>query len=158
VFHQGMILTRTSSEANSVASALRLLNVSATAYHTTVSNDIVEQFKTASIRVLVICGKLLEGFDLRSVSVVLILRNVTSRVTFTQFIGRCVRRVSLNDPVDAVILSHYRCGLEAKFSEFDTLAESDPEDDTDILNCYQVHIFFSPYIIFHMLILIFFRI
>lgn len=36
-----------------------------------------------------------------------------------------------------VIMSHIRCDLESKFSEFDTLAESDPEDDADIIKSYQ---------------------
>lgn len=60
-----------------------------------------------SVRVLFICKKLLEGFDYPHVSVLGVLRNIqrSSKVMFTQFIGRAVRRINETDDYVAEIFS-----------------------------------------------------
>ena len=80
---------------------------------------------------LVVCGRLLEGFDQRSVSVCVIVRNVarSSHVLFAQFVGRSVRKLSANDPVTAVVISHEFHDQKPNYDRLENLAEDDPEDD-----------------------------
>ena len=65
-------------------------------------------------KVLVVIYRLTEGFDYKEVSVVAILRNVNkkSRVYFSQFVGRAVRKLHKDDPVTATVISstHYKQG------------------------------------------------
>ena len=74
---------------------------------------------------LVVVGKLLEGYDNRNVSVVAIVRKVSpeSKVLFTQFVGRAVRKASRNDPVNAVIVSHPRYEQQRNYDNFDQIAD-----------------------------------
>ena len=84
-----------------------------------------------NFRTLVVVGKLLEGYDNRNVSVVAIVRKVSpeSKVLFTQFVGRAVRKASRDDPVDAVIVSHPIYEQRRNFENFDRIAEADPVDE-----------------------------
>lgn len=56
-------------------------------------------------RVIVVCGKLLEGYDEGQISIVVIGRGVRSPVLFNQCIGRASRRRP-NDQTKALILTH----------------------------------------------------
>ncbi len=106
----------------------------AAAYIQNTSKSLLETFKAASteIRILVVCQRLLEGFDHSSVSVTGILRNIQkeSKVLFTQFIGRCVRKYDEKDMVTACVIGH-RCykALPKLFQKRDQLASVDPKDD-----------------------------
>lgn len=101
------------------------------------SEEVVEEFKSnaSSLRTLIVCGRLLEGFDDRSVSVVCIHRKVSrqSIVLFTQFVGRCMRKVRSHDPVRAVVLSHVKFDQEYNYKSLNHIAELDP-DDKDIIS------------------------
>lgn len=88
---------------------------------------VVKRFKEGKIRTLVIVGKLLEGFDHKNISVVGIVRNVAkeSRVMFAQFVGRAVRKVSNDDPVTAMVVSHARYKQQENFDQFDKIPDED---------------------------------
>ncbi len=105
------------------------------AYVTEVARSVLDDFVARKFRTLVIIGRLLEGFDHPSVSVVAIARNVlpTSRVLFTQFVGRAVRKLSRDDPVTANVISHPIYAQGRNFSLFDRAAEedADPRDEDD---------------------------
>lgn len=99
---------------------------------------VLDRVKTRQFpRVLVVCGKLLEGFDHRPVSVVAIYRNVARAtcVMFTQFVGRCVRRCSPRDPI--MVISHVKFNQQENFNNMDAIAEEDPanpEEDQEEQN------------------------
>ncbi|KAL6040815.1 Helicase ATP-binding domain-containing protein [Balamuthia mandrillaris] len=98
------------------------------------SNDVLDRFtKTDSPQVLVICNRLLEGFDHKPISVVGIHRNVApqSKVLFTQFVGRCVRKCGNDDPVIACVISHSSFQQQRNFEQLDQIAEVDPEDEQE---------------------------
>lgn len=71
-------------------------------------------------RVLVVIYRLTEGFDCKAVSVAAILRNVhkRSRVYFSQFVGRAVRKLHRDDPVSATIISHKKFNQGENYDEF----------------------------------------
>lgn len=131
-----MVLTQLVSEANLFSATLNQVPAYANrvaAYHGSSEAGILEAFQQGVIRVLVVCGKLLEGFDQPSVSVAAIVRNVqpSSRVLFAQFVGRAVRRAQ-GEPANAfpaVVLSHIKHNQQANFDNMDMLAEEDPEED-----------------------------
>ena len=76
-------------------------------------------------------GKLLEGYDNKHMSVVAIVRNVApkSKVLFTQFIGRAVRKAHKDDPVCAMVVSRPFYNQKLNFDNFDMCTEVDPEDE-----------------------------
>lgn len=82
------------------------------------------------IHVLVVCGKLLEGYDRKNVSIVAVVRNVlpTTRVLFSQFVARAVRRFDKEDPVTAVVLSHVSYNQKPNMDKLDDIADEDPDD------------------------------
>ena len=82
------------------------------------------------IRTLVIVGKLLEGYDNKRVSVVAIVRNVArrSKVLFTQFVGRAVRKFRSDDPVTAMIISHEMFNQRVNFDQFDKVTDEENSD------------------------------
>lgn len=135
VQHKAMILTNTTNEADKVSNYLSLLGVSARSFYAPMDKSIVDDFKAGIFRILIVCGSLLEGFDHKPVSIVLILRDVASKVLFTQFVGRAVRKAHYLDPVTALIYSHHRCNL-LDINEFENMATVDPPDDSD------THVFF----------------
>ena len=86
---------------------------------------ILTRFDDHEIRILVIVGKLLEGYDKHNIiSVVAIVRKVApqSKVLFSQFVGRAVRKAHREDPVTAMIVSHEMFQQRANFEQFDRVA------------------------------------
>ncbi|CAF4353425.1 unnamed protein product, partial [Adineta steineri] len=83
--------------------------------------------------VLVVCGKLLEGYDRKQISVCAIVRKVApkSKVLFTQFVGRCLRKVRPDDPVDGRILSHVYYQQQQNYNNLNEVAEDDPDDNDE---------------------------
>ena len=140
--HKAMILASSQREARTIA---RIWNESQLVAHgacrTFVEgdpNNVVDHFRDPKIiypesetNVLVIIRRLTEGFDYKNVSVVAILRNVRSKVYFTQFIGRAVRKLHRDDPVVAMVLSHEVHKQREIFDRFDCQASEDPDDNED---------------------------
>ncbi len=78
-----MVLTTNKSEANRFA---KLLNTTAkrdtaASYtgDTKNSDNILRQFEKGEFRILVVCGKLLEGYDRKQISVCAIVRKVSRK-------------------------------------------------------------------------------
>ena len=96
-----------------------------------------DKFNNHKLRTIVICGKLIEGYDNSNVSVVAIVRNVTSKVLFTQFLGRAIRKnrdvrsQDQADPIRAAVISHGHYKQRKNYDSFDKIAEEDPEDDNE---------------------------
>ena len=135
VKHQGMVLAQTKTGLNQ-AELFRdtyndLFPNTCEMYVTKFRRYILDAFKRGEIRVLVIIGRLLEGFDRKHVSVLGIVRNVqpTSRVLFAQFVGRAVRKNDPNDPVSVQIVTHKCFDQHQNYLTFEELAEEDPTDD-----------------------------
>ena len=92
--------------------------------------QILQNFVDGKIRTLVVVGKLLEGFDNKRISVVAIARNVAtkSKVLFTQFVGRAVRKAHEHDPLTAMIVSHPKYKQKVNFDQFDEVTEEENDD------------------------------
>lgn len=93
---------------------------------------ILSDFKEGEVRVLVVVvGKLLEGFDQGNVSVVGIARKVapTSKVLFSQFVGRAVRKLHPNDPVTATVVSHIQYQQRENFNNYDQVTDRENDDE-----------------------------
>ena len=138
VRHQGMVLAQTKTGRNSAQTFCENFsslfpNSICAVYVGGTSEDILKAFVRGDIRVLVIVGRLLEGFDHKPVSVLGIVRNIapTSRVLFAQFVGRAVRKNGPNDPVSAQIVTHECFNQRQNYNTFDQQAEEDPIDDDD---------------------------
>ena len=137
VRHQGMVITQTKTRKNPAEPFCKMYNQlfpnKCAVYVHKTSKVILEQFVRGEIRVLVIIGRLLEGFDHDRISVLGIVRNIapTSRVLFAQFVGRAVRKTSPVDPVIAWIVSHECFNQRQNYNTFDKLAEEDPIDNDD---------------------------
>ena len=132
VKHQAMILTHQITEANEIMTIYNALFPNKAVTHAgTGTSSHFNEFIAGKRRAVVVCGKALEGFNQPSVSVCCILRNVapTSRVLFAQFVGRCVRKTSVNDTVVAEVISHIKHKQKGNYDQLDQLAEDDPEDD-----------------------------
>lgn len=97
------------------------------------TREVLQRFLNGDLRVLIVCGKLLEGFDHSNVSVVGIFRNVglNTRVVFSQFIGRAVRKSTPDDPVTATILSHIKFNQRANYDQLDVLPDDDSQEDDE---------------------------
>lgn len=110
--HQGMVLTQTKQGINPAETFCDIYNNlfpnKYAVYVSETRKGILEKFRRGDIHVLVIIGRLLEGFDNEHVSVLGIVRNIapTSRVLFAQFVGRAVRKNGPSDPVCAQIVTH----------------------------------------------------
>lgn len=130
--HQAMVLTRTQNEADLAARCFNaLLPGQAKAFHGLSKNEAEKEFRKGEFKVLVVCGKLLEGFDRKEVSVVAILRNVSpkSRVLFSQFVGRSLRRLHKDETIKACLVSHVAFNQKFNYDHLDTLNTEDPEDE-----------------------------
>jgi len=90
-------------------------------------------FVKGKIRILVVCGKLLEGFDHKYVSVCGIARKISpkSKVLFAQFVGRCMRKIDTNDTVSAKVISHIIYKQKNNYDAMDFIAEEDPVSDDE---------------------------
>ena len=140
--HQGLILATDIDEARNIANLWNnhgrepneAQEIRCAAYVTDTPQAVLEKFKTGELDVLVVIFRLTEGFDHKNVSVVGILRNVqpASRVYFSQFVGRAVRRLDANDVVTATVVSHtvhrQRRNYELFQQEHRFVAEEDPAD------------------------------
>ena len=95
------------------------------------AEDIFKDFVNGDIRVLVVAGKLLEGFDRKHVSVVGIVRKVAreSKVLFAQFVGRAVRKFDNIDPVTTIVVSHEFYNQRENFDQFDKVTDYDNIDE-----------------------------
>ncbi len=138
--HKAMILSQGVTDGNvyriaeKFSSMARSQNLAMTA-STFVGGDgveILQEFMNpaSSLRTLIVCGRLLEGFDCNYVSIIGILRNVGSRGTFAQFVGRAVRRTP-NDNYPALVFAKAR--LQPMFDEYmqPIHADEDPSEDVD---------------------------
>ena len=143
VRHQAMVLTQT-KEMQNAAKDFRQAYYEVTSnpekcavYISGTKEDILKKYVRGEIRTLVVIGRLLEGFDHNSVSVVAIVRNVASksRVLFAQFVGRAVRKVRKEDPVEAVLVSHEYYDQGPNYRQFEDnnaeIAQDDPDDADD---------------------------
>ena len=92
---------------------------------------IFQKFVNGDIRVLVVVGKLLEGFDRKHVSVAGIVRKVAreSKVLFTQFVGRALRKLDNDDPVTTMIVSHKFYNQRENYNQFDKVTDYDNIDE-----------------------------
>ncbi|KAL9649453.1 hypothetical protein ABK040_000692 [Willaertia magna] len=133
VKHQVMILTNSVKEADDCVQYLSsvCLDVEIASYHSNKTKTSLDNFENGKIGILVVCGKLLEGYDNKKVSVVGILRNVqqSSRVLFTQFVGRCLRTSHSGDQVTACVISHKKYKQKDNFDKLNDLTEVEMEDD-----------------------------
>lgn len=134
--HKAMVLTREKSDAEDIAGLFVQQGIRASAYCGGTPRQVLSNFSTQpDFRVLVVCGRCLEGFACAYVSIALICRNVapTTRVMFTQFVGCAVRRVAANDPVTAVVMSLKKYSQSENYIRFcqPVLAEVDPHDTTE---------------------------
>mgnify|MGYP003644308653 FL=1 len=133
VRHQAMILCQSKEEAYSVSRQCVEIGGESccSPFIQGSSRQTLEEYRDGRIRVLAIVGRLLEGFDQKSVSVAAILRNVApaTRVLFSQFVGRAVRKCHKHDPVVATVISHVLHAQRQNFRRLDLLAEEDPADD-----------------------------
>ena len=83
-------------------------------------------------RIIFVCGRLLEGYDNPNISVCVILRNVTSKLLFSQFIGRCMRKSSESDKIKGCILSYTCFNQKPLWEEFDKIAHTDPVEEKEV--------------------------
>ena len=133
--HQAMVLTQTIRDLNPAeefkANYDTYNQETCEMYITGSRPDVIQRFTEGSIRTLVIVGKLIEGYDNRNVSVVAIVRNVAkkSKVLFSQFVGRAVRKAHTNDPVTAVIISHSKYKQKENYEQFDKVTEDENVDE-----------------------------
>ena len=138
VKHQGMVIAQTKEDINLAKKFCGLYNKSypghCEVYDSDSSSSILTRFLVGKIRTLVIIGKLLEGFDHKPVSVLGIVRNIApkSRVLFAQFVGRGVRKTSVDDPISAQIITHACFNQRVNYDSFDHVTEVYPEDETSL--------------------------
>ena len=136
--HQAMVLTQTIKSLNPAAEFVETYNQifpndGCDRYTGDSQRSILTKFEQGEIRVLVIVGKLLEGFNRKHVSVATIARNVapSSRVLFAQFVGRAVRKFDNEDNVTTMVVSHKIFNQKVNFDQFDQLPNDDNVDDDD---------------------------
>lgn len=82
-----------------------------------ISTSLKKTKEYEDVKVLIVCGRLLEEFDKKQVSVVCIMRNIAaeSRVLFSQFVGRAVRKISESDETKVLLFSHIRYEQKENF-------------------------------------------
>lgn len=124
---QAMVLTRRIATCNETAASLGMM---AAPYHGTDLETNRKKFVAGALRILVVCGKLLEGFDHNGVSIAAFQYTTKSYIRFVQFVGRAVRiiRGNVDDP-EAIIIGPET--LKPFYERLDKLAEEDPEDDEE---------------------------
>ena len=136
--HQAMVLTQTVNDLHSatdfVETYRRVCNPNDWCEMSTSesnnSDDILRRFLNSHIRVLVVVGKLLEGFDRKNVSVAGIVGNVAceSKVLFTQFVGKAVHKLDQYDPVTTMVVSHKFYNQCENYDQFDKVTDYDNMD------------------------------
>lgn len=139
IFHQAMVLCQTIRSINPIEKFVELYNQNedernqCRQYAGPINNDVKNSFINGDFRTLVICGKLKEGFDHNRVSVLGIIRNVSSNILFTQFVGRALRFIDQNDNLTAQIISdeHFR-PLTARWNYYTQPVVEDEEVQDEI--------------------------
>ncbi len=48
---------------------------------------------------------------------------------FAQFVGRCLRKIGRDDPVEATILSHVGYNQKQNYDNLNEVADDDPDDE-----------------------------
>jgi superfamily II DNA or RNA helicase len=77
-----MVLTTNKSEANRFAKLLNTTakrDIAASYTGDTKNSDIFRRFQEEELRILVVCGKLIEGYDRKQISVCAIVRKVSRK-------------------------------------------------------------------------------
>jgi superfamily II DNA or RNA helicase len=134
VRHKAMVLVFKIEMAITVARKLNKATYCTSEKSTDRNKEIFDQ-NNDTYRVLVVCGKLLEGYDNSNISLCVILRNVGSLITFTQFVGRCLRiSPGVNtDRVKAVVLSYSGFNQREMWDKYEQIdnqiANNDPIED-----------------------------
>ena len=125
--HKAMVLAENKEHASLIADLWNAHYKECGECHTFIQGDKVSHvndFMTKTEkRVLVVIYRLTEGFDCKEVSVVAIFRNVDkkSRVYFSQFVGRAVRKLDKDDPITATVISSFiSTFFTHKFTQFIT--------------------------------------
>jgi len=135
--HQAMVLTHKRNEADAFVDCYNTIYPDqARPYHGKHGKDKdLEEYEDFKFTVLVVCGKLLEGYDRKEISVLAIIRNISprSKVLFTQFVGRGIRKYDSKDPVTTAIISHisYNQKENYDFYKNNEISSVDPEDEVD---------------------------
>jgi superfamily II DNA or RNA helicase len=130
--HQAMVLVYLTDEARIAAQLMKK-----TTYHTSDKKTDVSKIafdkNDGTYRILVVCGKLLEGYDNSNISVCVILRKVGSQILFNQFVGRCLRisRMDHPDSVSALVMSYSPYNQRQMWDQYksECISEKDPQDD-----------------------------
>lgn len=132
--HQAMILVRTKLEAALVA---QNLGDDATFVISDKNADrCLQEFTAGRKKIVVVCGKLKEGYDNPKVSLVVILRKCGSRVLFEQFCGRCMRvNRSLTgkriDKTVGIVLSYKHFNQQEMWDQRLKIPENHPVDEDE---------------------------
>ena len=137
VKHQAMVMAQTVGDLNSAQTFQEAYEEISKppdickVYAGDAPKTVLDQFDNSEIRTLVVVGKLREGYDNHRVSVVCIVRNVArqSKVLFTQFVGRAVRKAHKDDEVTAMIVSHEIFKQKGNFIQFDTVTDEENVDE-----------------------------
>jgi len=87
----------------------------------------------ARFQMLVVCGKLMEGFDLNSVSVVGVCSRMRSMRLFTQFVGRAVRCGPGERGIEAAVVSDSHYQQSGNFSMLGVIPANEEEDEEEDL-------------------------
>jgi hypothetical protein len=138
---QALGLTTTVQGCKDSVARLRRLGITAGAHYGNArpEHENLREFKKGKIQVLLICGKLLEGFDYSKVSVCAFLNVTSSIVRFSQFSGRCIR-IDRNLPIEheAILIGpeeltpfYERMANEDTQALPKRLPVEDPADDPD---------------------------
>ncbi len=121
VKHQALVLVKRTMTADAIA---RVFNTElgfqaevAGSFHCRSMNN-YRRFLSGELRVLIVCGKLVEGFNRPEVSVVGILRDISSVTLYRQFVGRSYRPC-VGEPatLQAKVVSHVKFGQRVHFDD-----------------------------------------
>lgn len=137
--HQAMIITSTKHKADVCAAYInnnRDGNIAESFYAEKQNTNVKDRFDRGEIKILVVCGSLIEGYDNKNISVVGIIRNIQpkSKVLFTQFVGRCIRRYGQEDRLTSYVVSHCIYDQRENFNNMNELAVEHPnyrDEDQD---------------------------
>ena len=84
-------MVKTIAECVKCAERLQYNGIISKPYYNERKERNLNEFKEGKLQLLVVCGKLLEGFDHPKVCICAFMYKVKSYVRFSQFAGRCIR-------------------------------------------------------------------
>lgn len=93
--HKAMAYVNEISQADKITALANKITKDpnfARAYHGRSMQNTKAAFESNKVKMLVVCGKLLEGYDHPPISVVAVMSNIVSGVRFSQFVGRAIRK------------------------------------------------------------------